>query len=38
MGLELRAWTEHAADWMEIRSDLWVRVSQGLAAENVTLR
>jgi small-conductance mechanosensitive channel len=38
MGLELRAWTEHAADWMQIRSDLSVQVAQALPAAGITLR
>jgi potassium-dependent mechanosensitive channel len=38
MGLELRAWTEHAAEWMQIRSDLSVQVTQALPAAGITLR
>lgn len=38
MGLELRAWTDNAAEWMQIRSDLAVRVHQGLPAAGITLR
>ncbi|MGE5523946.1 MAG: mechanosensitive ion channel domain-containing protein [Rhodospirillaceae bacterium] len=38
MGLELRAWTNDAADWMQIRSDITVRAAQALTAAGITLR
>jgi potassium-dependent mechanosensitive channel len=36
--LELRAWTDRVHDWMEVRSELAIAVSDNLAAENVALR
>jgi potassium-dependent mechanosensitive channel len=38
LGLELRAWTDRIQDWMEIRSELAIAVSDNLAAENIALR
>ena len=36
--LELRAWTDRVHDWMEVRSELAIAVSDNLAAENIALR
>jgi potassium-dependent mechanosensitive channel len=38
LGLELRAWTDRIHDWMEVRSELAIAVSDNLAAENIALR
>ncbi len=38
IGLELRAWTDRIHDWMEVRSELAIKVSDSLAAENIALR
>jgi small-conductance mechanosensitive channel len=38
LGLELRAWTDRIHDWMEVRSELAIKVSDSLAAENIALR
>ena len=38
LGLELRAWTDHSEQWMQIRSDLAVAVSSALAAEKIAIR
>ena len=35
---ELRAWTEHAEQWMQIRSDLAIAISSALAAEKIEVR
>ena len=36
--LELRAWTDRVHDWMEVRSEVAIAVSDKLAAESVQLR
>ena len=36
--LELRAWTDRIDDWMEVRSELAIAISDDLAAENIALR
>lgn len=38
LGFELRAWTDHAEDWLRIRSELWLAVSSALAAQNIAVR
>jgi small-conductance mechanosensitive channel len=38
LGLELRAWTDRINDWMEVRSELAIAISDNLAAENIGLR
>jgi len=38
LGLELRAWTDRIHDWMQVRSELAIAVSDNLAAENIALR
>jgi potassium efflux system protein len=38
LGFELRAWTDRIHDWMEVRSELAIAVSDNLAAENIALR
>jgi potassium efflux system protein len=38
LGLELRAWTDHSEQWMQIRSDLAIAVSSALAAEKIAIR
>jgi potassium-dependent mechanosensitive channel len=38
LGVELRAWTDRIHDWMEVRSELAIAVSDNLAAENIALR
>jgi potassium-dependent mechanosensitive channel len=38
LGLELRAWTDRIHDWMEVRSELAIAISDNLAAENIALR
>jgi small-conductance mechanosensitive channel len=37
LSFELRAWTDHAEDWMQIRSDLAVAVKSALAKENISV-
>jgi small-conductance mechanosensitive channel len=38
LGFELRAWTDHSEQWMQIRSDLAIAISSALAAEKITIR
>jgi potassium efflux system protein len=38
LGFELRAWTEHIEQWMQIRSELAITVSGALAADNIAIR
>jgi small-conductance mechanosensitive channel len=38
LGFELRAWTNHSEQWMQIRSELAVAVSAALAAEKIAIR
>jgi potassium-dependent mechanosensitive channel len=38
LGLELRAWTERIHEWMQVRSELAIAVSETLAAEKIELR
>jgi potassium-dependent mechanosensitive channel len=38
LALELRAWTDRIHDWMEVRSELAIAVSDNLAAEKIALR
>jgi small-conductance mechanosensitive channel len=38
LGFELRAWTEDAERWMQIRSELAIAISSALAAEKIALR
>ncbi len=38
LGLDLRAWTEHVGQWMEIRSDLAVASATALASEKIPVR
>ncbi|HWI15121.1 MAG TPA: hypothetical protein VNT02_12750, partial [Burkholderiales bacterium] len=38
MGLELHAWTEDAADWLQIRSDISASAARALAAAGIILR
>jgi potassium efflux system protein len=38
LGFELRAWTDRAERWMEIRSDLAIAISSNLAAEKIAIR
>ena len=38
IGFELRAWTDHSEQWMQIRSDLAIAVSSALAAEKIVIR
>jgi potassium efflux system protein len=38
LGLELRAWTDHSEQWMQIRSELAIAVSSALAAEKIAIR
>jgi small-conductance mechanosensitive channel len=37
LSFELRAWTNHAEDWMQIRSDLAVAIKFVVAKENVSI-
>ncbi len=37
LGLELRVWTDRLEQWMEIRSELAIKVSAALAAENIAI-
>jgi potassium-dependent mechanosensitive channel len=38
LGLELRAWTDRVHDWMQLRSELAIAVSDKLMAEKIELR
>jgi potassium efflux system protein len=38
LGFELRAWTDHSEQWMQIRSELALAISAALAAENIAIR
>jgi small-conductance mechanosensitive channel len=38
LSLELRAWTDHAEQWMRIRSELAIAISSALAAEEIAIR
>jgi small-conductance mechanosensitive channel len=38
IGFELRAWTEHSDQWMQIRSELAIAVSSALAGEKIIIR
>jgi len=38
LGFELRAWTDHAQDWQQIRSDLFLALNTALAAQKISLR
>jgi small-conductance mechanosensitive channel len=38
LSLELRAWTDHAEQWMQIRSELAIAISSALAAEEIAIR
>jgi potassium-dependent mechanosensitive channel len=38
MGFELRAYTDHVEDWMRVRSELAVGVSDALAAEKIAMK
>ncbi|HXG51523.1 MAG TPA: mechanosensitive ion channel domain-containing protein [candidate division Zixibacteria bacterium] len=38
IGMELRAWTDRLDDWMRVRSELAIRVSEALAAAGIALR
>jgi small-conductance mechanosensitive channel len=38
LGLELRAWTEHSEQWMQIRSEMAIAVNAALAAEKISIR
>jgi potassium efflux system protein len=38
MGFELRAYTDHVEDWMRVRSELAVAVSEALAAEKIAMK
>jgi potassium-dependent mechanosensitive channel len=37
LSFELRAWTDRAEDWMQIRSDLAVAIKSALAKENMSI-
>jgi potassium-dependent mechanosensitive channel len=37
LSFELRAWTNRAEDWMQIRSDLAVVITSVLAKENISI-
>jgi potassium efflux system protein len=37
LSFELRAWTDRAEDWMQIRSDLAVAIKSALAKENISV-
>ncbi len=37
LGLELRVWTDRLEQWMEIRSELAIKVSAALAEENIAI-
>jgi hypothetical protein len=34
----LRAWTDHAEQWMQIRSELAIAISSALAADEIAIR
>ncbi|HWO42284.1 MAG TPA: mechanosensitive ion channel domain-containing protein [Candidatus Eisenbacteria bacterium] len=38
LGLEVRAWTDHIEKWIEIRSELAIRISAALATEKIAMR
>ena len=38
LGLELRAWTDHSEQWMQIRSELAIAISSALAVEKIAIR
>jgi small-conductance mechanosensitive channel len=38
VGLELRAWTDDAERWMQIRSDLTIAISSAFAVAKIELR
>jgi potassium-dependent mechanosensitive channel len=38
LSLELRAWTDHAEQWMQIRSELAIAISSALAADEIAIR
>lgn len=38
LNFELRAWTGHANDWSQVRSDLSVAISLALTAQNISIR
>jgi small-conductance mechanosensitive channel len=38
LGFELRAWTDHSEQWMQIRSELAIAISSALAAEKIAIR
>jgi small-conductance mechanosensitive channel len=38
MGFELRAYTDHVEDWMRVRSELAVAVSEALEAEKIAMK
>jgi small-conductance mechanosensitive channel len=38
LGMEVRAWTDRIHDWMEVRSELAIAISDNLAAEKIALR
>jgi small-conductance mechanosensitive channel len=38
LDFELRAWTDHSEQWMQIRSELAIAISSALGAEKITLR
>lgn len=38
MGFELRAYTDHVEDWMRVRSELAVAVSEALAEEKIAMK
>ncbi len=38
LGFELRAWTERVEDWMEVKSELSLTISDSLAAANIKLK
>jgi potassium-dependent mechanosensitive channel len=38
LGFELRAWTDRIEHWMQIRSELAIKISAALTAEKITIR
>lgn len=38
VGFELRAWTDHSEQWMQIRSELAIAISSALTAEKIAIR
>jgi small-conductance mechanosensitive channel len=38
LGFELRAWTDHSEQWMQIRSELAIAISSALMAEQIAIR